>query len=339
MKRLVWLCSDRGSTKENDFDRVNYRDAYAAVGAEVGCKVEFVSPELLDLGLGLTNDGRIMAYLDGAHVTPADVIFVTEHYAFPSLVGDAWACTTAFAALEDTGFYLPIPPRLSLTANDKWLSYVHLAPHLHATRTIPSARIVTGRDVHMRSYRQLLADLRPPFVVKPASWGGDMGIIEVEDETELLSVLRLASAGELIVIVQPRLGPEGMTAYKLYCLDREVRFTELSLPPQGHVAGTLEMGGTEALTETPPVLLEEARRLLPHIPAAYVTLDFIHVDGVYYFVEFELDGTLTADKLQIPTVREFLADRFRAYVRDHERFLIASRERTSVPKLGFGMEP
>ncbi|HVQ95998.1 MAG TPA: hypothetical protein VMU51_33550 [Mycobacteriales bacterium] len=318
--RIVWLFPDRGTIRENRADEANFWSGYRRVGGELGCVVETCSPELVDMRYA--PGGRLEVFLDGAPVTPADAVFVTEFWTFPHMVRDVWSSLTVAHLLAEAGFYLPISPQWSVRANDKLLTVARLAPLLRHASVLPTARITTGRDLEERGYAGLLREIGFPAVVKPASWAAQQGIVVVRDEVELICALRLASAADLPVVVQRRLDPQRLVSYRMFGMDGEVLATRRYAPVPGHVLIGARLGGTDRWVDAPPELVEDAERVMAAVPTSFLCLDFLAEDERYYLSEIELDAGIGVQMMaDHPRAAEVLRRRLASYLCGHRRWL------------------
>lgn len=316
---LTWIFPDRGSIKESRYDEERFWSGYRRVAASYGLTVEVCSPELVDVSLAA--DGSATVRVDGRRATPADTVFVTEYQAFPHMARDMWWQMTSFQAVEAAGFFLPIPPRWSAIANDKLSTAQVVAPHLARTGVLPTVRVNAGRDLEERDLTELLRDISLPAVVKPTSWAGMWGLVEVRDWVELRCALRLASAADLSVVVQPRVPEARLHSYRLYCVDQHVLGAHRFGAANGHVLVGPRHGGTSERVDPPPELVEDATRIMRLIPVSYLAIDFLTDGERYWFSEVELDASVGAHNLDDPLMLAFLQRRLQCYVRDHRAWL------------------
>jgi glutathione synthase/RimK-type ligase-like ATP-grasp enzyme len=178
-----------------------------------------------------------------------------------------------------------------------------------------------GRDLEERDFAELLRDISLPAIVKPTSWSGMWGLVEVRDWVELRCTLRLASAADLSVVVQPKVPATRLHSYRLYCVDQQILAAHRFGTADDHVLIGPRHGGTTEWVDPPPELVEDASRIMRLIPVSYLAIDFLTDGERYWFSEVELDASVGLHMLDEPLMLEFLQRRLQSYLRDHRAWL------------------
>lgn len=317
MKSIFWIWPDRGTKYEAVRDEEVYWGGYRKAAEAVGMHMDVTSPEGIDVVY--RPGSQPVVWVKGRRADPAETIFVTKFYTYPHQMQDAWLLASTFWTLKEAGFYLPVPPDLSIPMNDKMATYLHFQQT--DLKMIPSIRLTTGRELPERNLDVLLEGFDFPMIMKPISWSSGMGLVIVRNRTELNSVLRLASASNMTVVLQPCLDVAAIVDYRVYCVDARPHTSITRVARQGEVVANLGLGGSSQVVETPPEILAPARFIASMIGLPYCCIDFLFDGSDYWFSEIELDGSISARLLVHDAMRLVLEDRFRAYDRAHEQWL------------------
>ena len=137
---MVWVFPDRESTRAQAMWHPFFWDLYAEVAAELGLHWSRHAPDAITVD-GL-DAGKPRVFVDEEEVTPDDTLFITALYSLPYQSMDILNQYSVYAVLEQLGFYLPFPPRLSPIANDKGATMLYFADS--PVPPIPTIRIGTG---------------------------------------------------------------------------------------------------------------------------------------------------------------------------------------------------
>ena len=295
-------------------EQAHYWDQYAAAAAKAGLELRVVSPEAVDVTIA--GDGTASVRVDGSLTSPASTIFVTELYVFPHQVVDTLAQMTTFKALELAGFYLPIPPDLSLVMNDKAATVLYL--RLSPVPALPCVRIVSGRDYDGHDLDSLLDGLAFPLAVKPASWGAGVGFAVARDLNDLRALLGLASGSDCAVVLQP-LATGEVADYRVYFVGGEPHTVLVRRPQPGELLANLNRGARAEFVELPDELEPAAEHAVQTIGLPYFCVDYLFDGERFWLSEVELDGgTPWVDRERS---RRILHDRFAAYDEAHDLWL------------------
>jgi glutathione synthase/RimK-type ligase-like ATP-grasp enzyme len=313
VRRLWWMFPDRSSTRQRQRADEWLWNGYRAAAAKCGLDLARHDPG--SVVVDATSGTRPEVFVNGEPVRPADTMFVTELYTFPYQIADTFKQLSVFTVLEQSGFYLPVPPRLSLIANDKMATALYLADC--PVPPIPTFRFGTGRDDSVIGAASLAA-LPYPVVVKPAGWGGGLGICLAENEQQVRMIASVASGSDCDLVCQPYLG-EGTADYRLYIVEGRVHTTMRRVPRSGEVVANVARGGTAEYVAFPTRLTEAVEYLAEKFPIPYFCADFLFDGHDFHLSEVELDGAYAADHRGRTT--GLLEARFAAYARRHEQFL------------------
>jgi glutathione synthase/RimK-type ligase-like ATP-grasp enzyme len=313
-KSVYWIFPDRSSEQQRVVEQAHYWDEYVRGAAAAGLELGVVSPEAVDVVVD--GDGTASVRVRGAPAPRTSTIFVTELYTFPHQTVDALVQMTTFKTVEAAGFYLPIPPDLSLLTNDKVATVLALgdAP----VPALPCVRIVSGRDYDGHDVASLLDGLAFPLAVKPASWGAGVGFAVARDLNDVRAILGLASGADCAVVLQPLLGGE-VADYRVYFIGGDVHTVLVRRPRPGDLLSNLNRGGRAAFVELPAELEPAAEYALRWFELPYFCVDFLFDGERFWLSEVELDGgTPWVDRERSHRI---LRDRFVAYDEAHDDWL------------------
>ncbi|HEU5469472.1 MAG TPA: hypothetical protein VFV67_02375 [Actinophytocola sp.] len=313
MRRVWWILPDRNSTRQRQWTEDKYWSAYRV--AAQSCGLDFAMHDPSSVVVDGTGGSRPEVFVDGVRVSPADTMFVTELYTFPHQIPDTFKQMSLFTVLQQAGFYLPIPPELSLIANDKMATALYLADC--PVPPIPTFRFGTGRDEPVTGAATLAA-LPYPVVVKPAGWGGGLGILVAEDERQVRTIASLASGSDCDLVCQAYLG-DGTADYRLYFIDGRVHSILRRIPSPGEVVANVARGGRADYVDLPAPLTATVDYLADKFPIPYFCADFLYDGTAFHLSEIELDGAYAADHAGRTT--GLLEARFASYAAHHARFV------------------
>ncbi|MFI0723492.1 RimK family alpha-L-glutamate ligase [Streptomyces sp. NPDC021224] len=289
---------------------------YAAAAEAAGMVLDVVTVDDVDV---VTTPGGTRVLVRGQEVDPARSVFHNKLYTWPAFVADTWRHLALFEVLARSGHCTLIPQPLNLIANDKGLTFTHLAGTDGGwlpTLTVPT-RDFTGLRTGLAQ-----AGIAYPVVVKPASWGAGMGLARAADETQLLQALRLAAAAELTMVVQPDLGAaEDFADVRVYCVDRGPVGALRRTPARGGAAANVTSGGRAEITAVPVELCDRARAVARRLDVPWLAVDFLRHRGRYYLSEVETDACVSPSTLRLAGAEEILRARFAAYRADFGRWL------------------
>lgn len=329
-KTIYWVFPDRSSQQQRVVEQAHYWDEYATAAARAGLELGVVSPEAVDVVVA--GDRTASVRVCGAPVSPASTIFVTELYVFPHQVVDTLAQMTTFKTLELAGFYLPIPPDLSLVMNDKAATV--LSFHDSPVPALPCVRIVSGRDYEDHDLDSLLEGFAFPLAVKPASWGAGVGFAVARDLNDLRALLGLASGSDCAVVLQPLVAGE-VADYRVYFVGGEPHTVLVRRPQAGDLLANLNRGARADFVELPAELEAAAEHAVDAIGLPYFCIDFLFDGERFWLSEVELDGgTPWVDRAR---TQRILYDRFVAYDEAHELWLASRDEASALSKEVFGV--
>lgn len=300
---LYWMRSQRDRV---DLYETYSRERFAAferAAWNAGLGFDVVTAD--ELVLGVTESGRGQVLLRGEELDPGLSLFHTKVMTWPAYMPDVWRHLTLFALLEAMGFSTTVPARLSVIGNDKLLSLAALNPAGQAV--IPTVRFATRQFGATKGLFDP-ASLRYPVIVKPSNWGGGFGIVQARTANELDSVLQLAGAAELMVVVQPFLSGK-VTDYRVYCVDGEpvAALSRTAVP--GALVGNQAQGGETKRIDVPQELMAPARAIAGVLGLPYAGVDFLHDGDAYFLSEVEIDGGTPAQGFTDIVEARFLAYR------------------------------
>lgn len=280
---LYWIQSDRDPTAQVAEYEQHVVGRCRAAAAELGMDLRLVGVD--DIVVGRRGEER-QVWVSGDPVTPSGAFFHTKYLSWPAYEADAWRHLTTYGVLEAVGFCLTVPPLHSIGGNDKLLSA--LAHRDCGLPSLPTVRLCT-RGIDPRGLDLDAWGLEFPLVVKPASWGGGMGVLLARDRAEFNATVQLAGASELTVVLQPWLGPD-VVDHRIYCVDGEPHAALTRRAAPSGLAGNLHQGGRAEMAAIPEALVAPARHAARATGLPYTCVDFLAADGAYWFSEIEVDG-------------------------------------------------
>lgn len=300
---LYWMRSQRDRADLYEIYRRERFAAFERAARNAGLGFDVVAAD--ELVLGVTESGRRQVLLRGEELDPGMSLFHTKVMTWPAYMPDVWRHLTLFALLEAMGFCTTVPARLSVISNDKLLSLAALNPEGRAV--IPTVRFATRQFGAITGLFDP-ASLHYPVIVKPSNWGGGFGIVQARTANELTSVLQLAGAAELMVVVQPFLSGT-VTDYRVYCVDGEPMAAESRTAIPGALVGNEGQGGKARRVDVPGQLIAPARAIAGTLGLPYACADFLHDGDAYFLSEIEIDGGTPATDFTDVVEARFLAYR------------------------------
>jgi len=320
MDSLYYFWPERGRLATMEDDQ-HVWTGYRTAAAAAGLRLDVITVDDVDI---VTRPRSAAVFVRGEPVDPARAIFHNKLYTWPAFAPDCWRYLSAFRSIEGAGYCTLIPAELNLITNDKGSTLTFLREADSGwlpTLTIPT-RDFTGLRVSPAD-----AGISFPVVVKPASWASGMGITRAADDTELLAALRLASAAELTMVVQPDLsGAADFADIRVYCADRRPAGALCRVPSGRSGVANVTSGGLAEITAVPVPLLDRSRAIAKTLDVPWLSVDFLRHEGRYYLSEVEPDACISPKTLALPGAERILRERFRAYRSDFGQWLRARRE-------------
>ncbi|MFD5813480.1 hypothetical protein [Streptomyces sp. NPDC127038] len=234
---LFWLRADRDHTTVAAADHARKTDL-TAVAADLGLQLRTATVD--DLVVSQVG-GTAVVRVRGVRVDPRDTFFHTGSLDGLTQGPDAWRLLSTIGILEAAGFMVTVPATDSITWSDTIVPL--LSPGLGEVRTLPSVRLCT-REIEVHRDRLRLADwgLEFPVAVRPAvRRPGDRAFV-ADNDRRLTTLLQVAGAGEVTVLVQPWLG-DHVVEHVVVCVDGEP--TGLEGPLAERLSGPAKSVATE----------------------------------------------------------------------------------------------
>jgi RimK-like ATP-grasp domain len=314
MDTLYWFRPERGRlttmlTEQSVW--IGYRSAAQAAGLHF----DVIAADDIDL---VTSPGWARVYVRGELADPQHAVFHNALYTSPVVTGDCWRYLAMFAGIEHAGYCTLTPAELNLITNDKGATLAYLRDlddGFLPTLTLPT------RDFTDLRLRLADAGIGYPVVAKPAGWTSGMGVVHADSEVELLRALRLASAAEVTMVVQPEIDDATDFAdIRVYCADRRPVGTLRRVPAVPGAVANIALGGKGELVDVPEELYERSLLIAERLDVPWLGIDFLHAKGRYYLSEVEVDARMSPATLELPGAVEVLERRFRAYRDEFERW-------------------
>lgn len=312
---MYWLEAQRMRQAAYEFIKTNYLPDMVHSARQAGVDLVMVT---VDDIMVRAEQGKTRVLIQGADVHADSCFFHTKLMTWPDAQADAWRLLSVIDILDAAGFYTTVPSSMNIATNDKLLT---LLRHGDSDATpIPTWRVSTRQFTWLR-----VSDLGMdyPLVVKPANWGAGYGIMRVETPQQLQSVLQLAGAGELNMVIQPWLGADTID-YRVYCIEGSARQACVRKPQPGAVAANVFQGGALEYIDVPPRLVAPSERIAKSLGLAYCCIDFLEVDGRLWLSEIEADGAANGNA-------ELTIAHFAAYRRQFERH-VRALDKPSLPQ-------
>jgi glutathione synthase/RimK-type ligase-like ATP-grasp enzyme len=307
MKTLYWFWPERARPQNVVEDEEGWDNYRRAAGA-AGLRLELISVD--DVAV-VADPARPRAYVKGVLADPREVVFHNKLYTWPMFQADAWRSLALFEGLAGAGYHLLVRSELNLISNDKAATLLRLR-EVDAC-WLPTMSLPT-REFTQPRVRLSEAGISYPVVVKPAGWGSGKGVIRADSEPELLMALRLASAAELTMVVQPFLAPAGELAdLRVYCIDGDPVGALRRTVGSGGTVANVTSGGKAELVAVPPELAKRAAVIAECLDTPWLAVDFLCDGHGYYLSEVEIDAYVGPVTARLPGMADIMAARFRAY--------------------------
>lgn len=321
LRTMYWVFPDRESTRARPMYQAEFWGAYERVAEELGMRWVSTPPDAIAVdGLDM---GRPRVLVDGVEATPADSLFVTALYSLPYQSMDVFNQYATYAVLEQLGFYLPAPPRLSPVFNDKLASLLYFRDS--PIPPVPTVRIGTGRDLGHKLYTSALEQLTFPAIVKPTGWCAGWGICLARNAEDLRGILSLAQGGDTTMVCQPYLGDD-TSDYRVFVIDGEPVAVNHRIPTTGSYVANTGRGGNREFLPVPAELADASRWFADKLKVPFLCVDFLHDGERFWFSEVELDGVIPCPDHDSPAAkarqRELVTARFTAYQKAHAAHLL-----------------
>jgi len=319
-RTMYWVFPDRESTRARPMYQAEFWGAYEEVAESLGMRWVSVPPEAI--AVDNLDHGAPRVLVNGELATPADSLFVTALYSLPYQSMDVFNQYATYAVLEQLGFYLPAPPRLSPVFNDKLATLLYFKDS--PIPPIPTVRIGTGRDLGHKLHTEALARMTFPVIVKPTGWCAGWGICMARDAEDLRGILSLAQGGDTTMVCQPYLG-DATTDYRVFVIDGEPVAVNHRIPRAGSYVANTGRGGNREFLPVPDELMAASRWFAEKTRVPFLCVDFLFDGERFWFSEVELDGVIGCPDHTSPAARakqhELIAQRFHAYAKAHAAHL------------------
>lgn len=284
---------------------------HRAVAKSLGFAFEMVSPS--DVAVAIDSDGRAKVRIGDRLITPRNSIIGNKVYTWPAFEKSVWRSFALFERLRSLGFHLLHSAGMNIVGNDK--AATSSAFGGLAAPAVPSLAIESGSMGGITEDLLAWAGIAAPYVVKPASWAGGMGVIRAETLSDLRMAIRLASASEMSVVVQPCL-PDIAADVRVFCLEGVSRAAYVrSMSPDGTVA-TRRGGGEGVVAEVPAPLVDRAAAVAKQVGSPWLAVDFLRSGDEYVFSEIEIEPYMGPD--YVPEEFDLLRQRFALVLDEHE---------------------
>jgi hypothetical protein len=279
---LCWLRSERDYTAVAVAEDALPADLTAAAAA-LGLAVRTATVD--DVVVSQAGD-EVSVSVRGERVDPREVFFHTGSLGRPAQAPDTWRLLSTVGVLEAAGFMVTVPAAQLIAWTDTIVPMLRFDPG--TVRALPSVRLCT-REIEVHRERLQPADwgLEFPVAVRPAVRRPGDRVFRADSDRGLTTLLQLAGASELTILVQPWLG-EDVIEHIVVCVDGE---------PVG-------LDGTLAERLSGP-----AKSVAADLGLAYVRIGFVELDGELRLSHLDCTGfaaDLDADALgvQLAAYRE-----------------------------------
>lgn len=300
-----WFWPER---QRRPFDAEEWQP-YVDAAAEAGVRLELVTVD--DIDLVLTDPP--VAHVRGRPVDPARAFFHNKLYTWPELAADVWRSLALYEALSAAGYMTMIPMKWNVIANDKVATLLEMG-HLEGVRRLHSVAIPT-RDIDDLPVDFASVGVGYPAIAKPVHWAGGRGVIRVDDHAELLMALKLASAAELTMLVEPLVAPHtDLYDIRVLCIDGEPDVAILRQVGANATVANAAGGGRSTVCDVPSDLEFVARRVAQHVGLPWVGIDFLRACGQpAWLSEIEVDAYMAPAWMTDARMADAAQRRFAAY--------------------------
>lgn len=309
---LYWIYPERTRRANDPAPWENYR----AAATKAGFDLQSISVDDIEIAF----DGhRAQVFVKERAVDPSRDFFHNKLHTWPMFQADVWRSLSTFQALESAGFFTLIPLSRNVLANDKISTLMEFAD-------IPGVEHLSTINLPTRDFLSLR--LRPsdigidyPVVTKPAHWASGRGVTRAQDDGQLTMALRLASAAELTMVVQPQVGVgRVLRDVRVMCVDRLPVLAAARYQGADKTVNNAMGGGHTEIVAVPDELTKPAAAIAKRIDTAWMGVDFLHDGDRYYLSEIEIDAYLPSSWMAEPAMHEVADQRFHAYRTEFDRW-------------------
>ncbi|PWK80666.1 RimK-like ATP-grasp domain-containing protein [Lentzea atacamensis] len=309
---LYWIYPERTRRANDPAAWENYH----AAAAKSGIELESISVDDIEIAF---DGSRAQVFVKQRAVDPLRDFFHNKLHTWPMFQVDVWRSLSTFQGLESAGFCTLIPASHNILANDKISTLIEFAD-------VPGVKHLSTLSVPTRDFLSLR--LRPaeigidyPVVAKPAHWASGRGVTRAQDDGQLTMALRLASAAELTMVVQPQVGlGRVLRDVRVMCVDRLPVLAAARYQGADKTVNNAMGGGHTEIVAVPEELVEPAAAIAKRVDLAWMGVDFLHDGDEYYLSEIEIDAYLPNSWMAEPAMREVADQRFRAYRAEFDRW-------------------
>lgn len=262
---------------------------YTRAARDVGLTAKLISVD--DIQVRILKS-KLDVVVDGREIEFGRAIFHNKVYTWPEFQPDIWRSLALFDILESAGLAL-IPAHVNITSNDKFATICRVVNSGVEVDVILPTLLIQTRDYSLRG--DFIEGVSSSGVVKPSSWGGGAGVNAFSNHNELRRLLKLASASEMSMLVQPDLsldlsGP--LLDLRVLCLRGEPRLSIVRRPRARGQLANLSAGGDSTIEPVPADVHELARAIAALFPVDWIGVDFLIAGTRVYFSEVEIDAYL-----------------------------------------------
>ncbi|MFI5501000.1 RimK family alpha-L-glutamate ligase [Nocardia asteroides] len=302
---MYWLKSKRSYLFNEIGARTSTYDQLRAIARSLHVHLEAISTDDIIIA---GSPERQTVYVRGRPADPSTTFFHTKLVTWPQAWRDIWPILTTCKLLQSCGFYTTISNSLNIALNDKLATVVGLGDD--SWKWLPTVRIPT-RNLDMKAIGSM--DFVYPVLMKPADWGGGFGITRACDWNELRSLLQLASASGITVIVQRDLGPHVFDC-GIYVIRGSAYKAVVRKRAPGAYVGSMANGGSAQVVDVPIEYVAPAERIASRLGLSYFRIDVLGDGQTTWISEVEPDGEAIGFSVDLTRMR------FEAYLSEFERF-------------------
>ncbi|MDX8147104.1 hypothetical protein SK854_33680 [Lentzea sp. BCCO 10_0061] len=315
LDRLYWLYPERTRFENDPTAWENYRRSAKLARFEL----EAISVDDVEI---VFDGHESWVYVKGERVDPGRTLFHNKLETWPQFQKDVWRFLSTFQALESSGHCTLIRSAQNLLTTDKISTLMELG-RIGGVRTIPTLNIPT-RDFAVLRTKPDDVGIDYPVIVKPAHWGSGRGVVRAHDEGQLIMALRLASAAELTMVVQPMLGAGGtLTDVRVMCVDQRPALSAVRHLGPNKTVNNSGGGGRTEIVPVPEDLVAPATEIAERIGTPWIGVDFLYDGSDYHLCEVEIDAYIPKSWMESPEMARVLDLRFASYRRRFDLWLEA----------------
>lgn len=306
LSTLVWFWPER-----DRYQSPPTWSLYRQAASELGIRFEVASVD--DVHVFGSGDDAI-ALLRGEALPKTTVAVNNKVFTWPAFAQDIWRSVALFRRLRACGYFMIHDDDLTVLTNDKMATIAELGGI--AGPCLPTLAVETRlfRDLPKGLLER--AGIQFPVIVKPAHWAGGMGSIRAGSEAELTMALRLASAAELSMVIQPLL-PHDLVDTRVYCIEGVPTMAAFRTPGARNMVANLSGGGVGWVGPVPEEVYGRAADVAAHLGVEWLAVDFLSASGVHYLSEVEIDPYVSDDYFAddhaatMDRYHQLIQDRFR----------------------------